>query len=79
MKLASKSACALILAAAFFAGPAVAGKKEATPKPPPVETSSVKGESANDKHRPAVIEMRKAGGDPLLKNPASSPKNLKGH
>jgi hypothetical protein len=81
MKLASKSVCALMLAAAFFTGPAAAEKKGITPKPPPpVETSSIKGESADDKHRPGTeLEVRKAGEHPQLGNSAISPKNLKGH
>jgi hypothetical protein len=80
MKLASRSVCALMLAAAFLTGPAAAEKKGITPKPPPVETSGIKGESADDKHRPEIeAEVRKAGEHPQLGNSAISPKNLKGH
>jgi hypothetical protein len=81
MKLASKSACALMLAAAFFTGPAAAEQKGITSKPPPpVETKGIKGESSDDKHRPEIeAEVRKAGEHPQLGNSAISPKNLKGH
>jgi hypothetical protein len=83
MKLASKSVCALMLTAAFFAGPASAVEKGATPKPPPppVATSGIKGESADDKHKGTIeiMEVRKAGEHPLIEHSASSTKNLKGH
>jgi Type VI secretion system effector, Hcp len=61
MKLTSKSVCALMLAAAFFAGPAAAAKKGATPKPF-VKLEDIKGESQDHKHKDE-IQVRKSGHD----------------